>query len=891
MSTAQSTNRSSGRKLTPEEQVRRQVRTQMLDYYLAIDRDGHFLHPPGHSVKDLPKGDPERIKAEDDELHEFIDLAFDIKVPRKVVEPGHRAPFDFVADLFYERVKNALGFANRSGGKALALETPILTTEGWKTMGTIEVGDFVFAPDGSRVDVVSTSEVMEDHVCYEVRFWSGEKLVADAEHLWEVTRSKKSYTEILTTQQIYDRMQDPPRIGMTTLHWIQHTKPLDYQAQELLIPPYVLGAWLGDGSSYHEVIFSWDQEIVDRITTLWPEPVRDDSTERTKAYFLPGFRRALRKIGLLESCTGTPKAEKRIPKAYLESSFDQRVELLRGLMDTDGQFRGGKSVAEFNTTTPQLAYDVHQLVSSLGLVASIYKGEAWCHKPNGERVRGKDSYSIAFRPMHDWSPFHFSRKKDGIKKAVRRLSHRVHSIKPVDSVPVRCIGVNHPQHLYLAGRSLIPTHNTINTAILNFLDMLFKHPCEVASAGAVLDQANKCYRYFRGFLRKPWFKRFNEHYHLITGKGFLGKDIQSWTVFANGSTMEIITGTDKGLRSPHPHKARIDEIDLMPWETLQVGLSMARSSDGIRGQNVFTSTRQNARGSMQRLLDEAEAKGIDIYEWNIWEAVERCTRICVQDPEYGTCPIYGFCRGKAHRCDGFYKIDDFIDKVRLIDRETWETEWLNQRPSKHKLVYNIFDNARHVMTPQRLRKLSGVDYPSHHWWRVGGLDFGSGPGHPFVYLKLCQIPSGPWLVFFEYYAEQRLLRDHAQVIKSSPYYNGGEPIFADWAAQERLELRKEHRITTRQAVKDVLTGIDFVRTLFAGFPPLFTPGLYVWHECTNLISELGQYRWPVRPDGTVDRSGLPMKQWDHGPDALRYALFSSRSQTSVKYTARTIAGI
>jgi hypothetical protein len=541
---------------TPEhqEKLRQQVRDQILDYYTAIDPTGKFLHPPGHDVKSLPANDPKRIQVENDELHEFIDLAFDVVIPRKVVDPGHKSPFEFVADLFFERVKNAIAFANRSGGK------------------------------------------------------------------------------------------------------------------------------------------------------------------------------------------------------------------------------------------------------------------------------------------------------------------------------------------------------TSNVAVLNFVDMFFKPGCEVASAGAVLDQANKVFRYFISFTRKPWFRRFQERYKQTTGKDFVRKNLQSWTSFANGSLQEVITGSEKGLRSPHPHKARLDEIDLLPWSSIQTALSMTRStkeshnSKGIRGQNVFTSTRQNTKGSMQKLLDEANNKGIEIYEWNVWEILEKCTRRCVNDPEFGSCPIYEYCKGKAHHCAGFYAIDDFIDKVRIIDRVTWETEWLNLRPAKHKLVYYDFDNTRHIMTPERLRRMTGVSAPSPYWWVSCGLDFGAGPGHPFVYLKFCQLPGGQWLCFYEYYAEQRLLRDHATVIKTSPMYRPGEFIFADWAAQDRMEL-KQLGVSTKQAVKDVNTGIDYCRMLFSGFPPTFEPQLYVWYECTNLLGELGSYSWPTKMNGEVDKTGLPLKMNDHGPDAMRYALFSQKKAGSAKYTARTIPGI
>ncbi len=276
---------------------------------------------------------------------------------------------------------------------------------------------------------------------------------------------------------------------------------------------------------------------------------------------------------------------------------------------------------------------------------------------------------------------------------------------------------------------------------------------------------------------------------------------------------------------------------------------------------------------------------------NCWETVERCTRRCFNDPEHGSCPIYTFCKGKAHHCDGFIPTEDFVDKVRLIDRERFEVEWLNQRPARDRLVYSTFDNARHVMTPERLFSMSGVAYPHAIWQRVSGLDFGAGPGHPFVYLKLAQIPNtGAWLLFHEYAAEQRLMSDHAKAIKSSPFWAPNEWIFSDWSAQERIELQ-HMRIRCRPATKDVLMGIDYVRSLFRGFPPAEVPMLYIWHECSFVIGEFGLYRWPSHPDGRIDRSGKPLKVNDHSMDALRYALYSFKHKPSRKYRVRRMRGI
>jgi hypothetical protein len=431
---------------------------------------------------------------------------------------------------------------------------------------------------------------------------------------------------------------------------------------------------------------------------------------------------------------------------------------------------------------------------------------------------------------------------------------------------------------------------TMAVACLNLLDMLFKPGCEVASCGAILEQANRAYQYFTHFLERPFFKRFAAQYQKTTGQAFVVRSIQSQTVFANGSTMTILTGSERGLRSPHPHKFRLDEIDLMEWSLLQTALSMARSSDTVKGQNVFTSTRQTEYGSMQRLLDEAPAKGIVVYEWNAFESVERCPRRCLNDRKHGTCPIYSFCRGKAHESHGYFKVEDFIDKVRLLDRHTFEVEWLNTKPARHRLVFPMFDNTRHILTPEKLLRMTGFPSVQPGWKVFSGIDFGCAPGHPTVYVKIAALPTGAFLLFHEYYAEQRLLVDHANAIKASPHYVPGERIYADHAAQECLEL-KALGVRTQPANKEVLAGIDYVKTLLSGFPPDERPQLYVWYECTNTIREFSTYAWRVGHDGKPDRTGLPEKLNDHSADAARYALVSERNHVPRKYRWRTIKGI
>lgn len=431
---------------------------------------------------------------------------------------------------------------------------------------------------------------------------------------------------------------------------------------------------------------------------------------------------------------------------------------------------------------------------------------------------------------------------------------------------------------------------TFAVAILNHIDMVFKPGCEIAHGGAVRTQARQCYKYFLSFNNLPWFKDLNERWTAFFGRPFLKKENVEQSEFDNGSTQTIITATEKGLRSPHPNKVRLDEIDLVDWDQIMTAMSMVKSSPGIRGQQVFTSTRQNERGTMQRMLDCAAEKGIEIYEWNIWETVEKCPRRCQDDPEFGNCPIYEFCQGRAHHSDGFFPIEDFIDKARVIDKEHFEIEWENKKPLRNRLVYSTFDNTKHVVGPRELHVLTGHYEPSPTWNRICGIDFGSGPEHPFVYLKLAQMPNGAWLLFHEYYQAQRLMRDHAKEIKKSPYYRRHDPIYSDHAGQERLELKHEGIYVKLADKKERLAGIDYVASLITGFPPEFRPQLYIWHECQKTIEEFSLYRWITGADGKPCREDV-VKVNDHCMDALRYALVTHKKHGAQRYRAWRMDGI
>ncbi|WP_086150115.1 replicative DNA helicase [Cellulosimicrobium sp. KWT-B] len=329
-------------------------------------------------------------------------------------------------------------------GKALALDTPLPTPSGWTTMGEVAVGDLLVSADGTPTRVVAATEVMVDRPCYEVELDDGTVIVADAQHQW-VTSTRAQRRAVRAGETPESSVRTTEELAATVRcvtadnranHSIATTAPLDLPEADLPIHPYALGVWLGDGSSRRAEFTSADPEIAMRIEGLGyvAQPSADD----------------LLALGL-------PTADE-IPVAYLRASETQRRELLAGLLDTDGTVTPQGSV-QISLTSERLALQTRELVLSLG-----YRTGWSTRAVQGRAESSSTAYTITFTTEDD--VFWLERKrlvhKERRRPGTARLTSRfVVDVRRVDPVPVRCVEVDHPSHLYLAGRSMVPTHNSV----------------------------------------------------------------------------------------------------------------------------------------------------------------------------------------------------------------------------------------------------------------------------------------------------------------------------------------------------------------------------------------------------------------------------------------------
>jgi phage terminase large subunit-like protein len=350
----------------------------------------------------------------------------------------------------------------RKNAKALDIWTDIPTPLGWKKMKDIQVGDQVFGDDGKPTTVLHTSKIMIKP-SYRITFQGGQDIIASGDHLWEVRCNdwRGSQTKIITTDDLRGKYRRESS-GELICH-VKVAKPVEYDRQTLLIDPYVLGCWLGDGHSNGSriTIHETDAELAAYIEDTGISIKRQPAKNRADNYKIGGYSELSTKLhgyNLIKN--------KHIPYQYMVSCVEQRMELLKGLMDTDG-YVSKQGQCKFSNTNLVLARDVYELVLSLGFKATWRETKA--KSQNGYQCACYHVEFFADRPV-----FKLKRKleRQKTKLAKRSLYRSIVNIEPVGDRYVKCIAVDNQSKLYLAGRHFIPTHNTTMMAAVE-LALLF----------------------------------------------------------------------------------------------------------------------------------------------------------------------------------------------------------------------------------------------------------------------------------------------------------------------------------------------------------------------------------------------------------------------------------
>ncbi len=347
----------------------------------------------------------------------------------------------------------------------IAIETIIPTLDGWKTVGDLQRNDYIFDECGKPQRITAISDQINEKICMSLEFSDGATLKTDVEHRW-LTRSYKEFRKFMINKNRGKFLVNWESLfhNVSTIdiknnlhcriyfeHAVQIAKALQRPAQALIIPPYVLGIWLGDGASATHSITTTDLEIIEFIKGMgytvqkgkghpclwWLTDGQKSST--------PLFKAQLREMGLLQN--------KHVPEVYFRGSIDQRTDLLMGLMDSDGTVnKTGK--CSFVNRNKLLADAVYELICSLGVKAAYGTVESATYgKHHGT------AYRVFFSPSIP--VFRLPRKlnRQRLEASSKREFRSITNVCEIPSLPVRAVEVDSPSRLYLVGKACIPIHS------------------------------------------------------------------------------------------------------------------------------------------------------------------------------------------------------------------------------------------------------------------------------------------------------------------------------------------------------------------------------------------------------------------------------------------------
>jgi len=432
---------------------------------------------------------------------------------------------------------------------------------------------------------------------------------------------------------------------------------------------------------------------------------------------------------------------------------------------------------------------------------------------------------------------------------------------------------------------------TRNLSIVNILDLLFKPEIEITSSGAVVEQANLMFKYLEQFKK---IKLINEQIEFSRRVPYLVK-------MKNGASIRIITASPEGYNGPHPHKNNADEIELMSWELLQEAFSMTKSDNRYKAQDRLLSTRKKSNGVVNTVYKEAKRLGIKVYKWGIFEVLEKCVgRKCE------VCPLIEKCQGRAKGCDGYYSIDDLIEKAAILDQKTWDNQWECKTPISEGQFLEFKDC--HIWSIEKFAEFHGILYDANKplndlltelipsdWLKISGLDFGY--RDPAVFLGGALSPQGTLVIYREFYRKYLKASDIAKSFLGKFEYLQEEDrhnwrndrfdvVVGDPSGPTYMKEIKDRddSINLVGAINDREFGYDSVRQFLEMNPGLDIPNLIVLEHCTNTIRECQD----LEGSNSIANSEFPDPSCDdHAVDSLRYICAELRAYEMRKNESKT----
>ena len=634
---------------------------------------------------------------------------------------------NFISGRHHEIMANAFERVANGSLKRLIINMPprhailtsmkIPTLAGMKTMADILAGDFVFGPDGKPVQVLAKSEVFRGRDLYKVTTDDGASLVVDGEHLWTVRLDRKRGNwKDYTTQDLWLRqngwmvrrmpsgsvqkikLKNQKEVRLPMLPAVQ---PAEYQEKPLLIDPYVLGIWLGDGSKSSAVITCHDDDAVFTRAEIERRYYKTTDQATRFTFGVLGLQAQLKKLGLHKN--------KHIPREYLEASPSQRRDLLKGLMDTDGNVsKAGQCF--FAQSNREFIEQVAELIRSLGVKANILESEAKI----GNKSYGK-TWKISFYASN---VFTLPRKEERTLKGERKFGRYIKIEKLGEVGDTQCIKVDREDGLFLAGEGYICTHNTKSEYASYLLPAWFlgRFP------GKKIIQCSNTAELAVGFGRKVRNLVDSETFSKVFPNVALRSDSKAagrWSTNENGEYFAIGVGgtvTGKGadllvIDDPHSEQeAKLAESDPSVFDSVyEWYTSGPRQRLQPGGAIVVVMTRWAKRDLTGRILKDSVQRGGD--EWEVIEFPAILPSGKPLWPEFWSFAELDALRTELpnSKWQAQYQQSPTSDSAALVKREWWKI-WDKEDPPNCYFTLMAWDTA--------FEKSNRADYSACTIWGV-----------------------------------------------------------------------------------------------------------------------------------------------------------------------------
>jgi intein/homing endonuclease len=810
--------------------------------------------------------------------------------PVPFYEPG---PVQTLAHGAIEKVVLVSG--GKRAGKLAAINSRILVLRNgraeWTTHGDVRIGDSVFNRYGVPVEVVNTERPYKWPIM-KVTFDDDSEVLVAPEHEWVVDDAKSRKAEgregskdrnlipkerrsanqkrrylpqVLETQELAKNLHYTyytsrgPGIGLN--YSVDTAKPIELPERDLLVDPYVLGAWLGDGHKNIGDITGLDTEIFESIGDCGYKIV-DRSEVKTKG--IQSLTSQLRRLGVLNN--------KHIPNEYMLSSYSQRLALVQGLMDTDGTI-DKRGRIEFCQTNERrvIADQLLRLLWSLGIKANMTEGPAIMYK-DWEVVNCGIRYRIHFST--NLPVFRLSRKLQRVPAKRKPDTQRrfIRSIEPMGEQLGSCITVDSEDGLYLIGEQFIVSHQSKWLAA-NLLPYLFKSYAHVWIVGPNYELAHDEFNYIQ-----MWLKWLNVPLAKDTSKPQQGG--YSLTTKWN-AVLESMTGKDE------------DQMEMVSLDAVgitEAGQTSRMLLDRLRGRVLQRRGRIFISGSP--MASQA---------WYV-----NALRSYKNGDEHGDWHSYSIPSFDNKAVFPLGEMDDEIQSMkRNLPPEEYARMVLAEPMPPEGLVFKEFKTETHVVPitvkvvdPDKLaeaiqRAYSPFEdrfsqYPEPIMdsggfnitgWEVPefcDVELAIDPGWEHGYAVLaCVVHKDNVLVIDEVYETQMYGEDVIQECKNRPWWPRVKKGVIDVASKQHHEGMSEHEKWRKYANLRLLTqmvpvpdGISRYRTFLVN-PDNGRPRLFIDPKCDRYIWEHGAYKFQFHKEDRPIRE-VPIDANNHAIKAMTY---------------------